>query len=231
MAILKLGVVVTGIRGTIGGLTFTNTLGGATAKKWSKPRRTNTQKQSSVKALISGWPSAWRALSESDKEAWNTWAALPAQAKTNSLGENYYVSGFNWFTTVNTWRGMMTLDNLSIPPSGAWPAIPTITGVDYSVLLSVTTLDLTWDLGEFGLGEAVTVFANQLNGSGRTTLQSGYVHVKTVYEPGATGESFGPELQAIFGAPHVGDQVFLRVYKNSSEGLRSAAWSEYVLCA
>ena len=231
MAIIKLGVVVTGIRGTIGGMTFTNTLGGPTAKMWSKPGGAVSQKQSMARALMSGWPGIWRNLSDSDKNAWQTWANLPAQVKVNSLGENYYVSGFNWMVTVNTWRGMMGLAVSNTPPVGAWPSIPTVTSVDFSLSGGSTVLDLAWANGEFSPGEAVTLYAVQFIGAGRLSQTSGYLHVGTVTDPGAVGESFGSALEALFGIPTVGDQVFIRVFKNSTEGLRSGAFQQNVICA
>lgn len=230
MAIIKMGVIVTGIRGTVGGLTFTNTIGGPTCKKWACPVRRNTQKQSGVKGLLSGWPAKWRALEEYQREAWETWGKLPAQVKQNSLGEDYYLSGFNWFVAVNTWRSAMGLYMAEEPPVDAWPDIPDITGVTFSVAGDVVTLDIEWPAYEFLAGQAATVYAVLTSGAGRMLKQSGYRHVQTVVDPGTTHRDFGTELKAIFGVPYSGDKVFIRVSKNTINGLRGSAYQISVVC-
>lgn len=231
MAIIKMGTIVVGIRGTVGGLTFTNSRSGPVAKAWSRPTRTVTGKQSDQRVKLSGWPGQWRALSSADKTAWNDWANLPDQEKTNSLGETYTISGWNWYLTVNTWREMQGLAALSTPPVGAWPSIPGISDVTFENSGGVTELTIEWGPSEFQADEAAVLFVVPIRYGGRITQTSGYRLIDVIANPGATSEDFGPAYEEVFGVPSDGDQAFIRLMKQSAEGLRSSFDSWTAVCA
>lgn len=127
MAIIKLAAPLSGLRGTIGGITYSANAATPYAKAWSKPARPLTQRQSDQQGTFSQLPTLWRALSSAQKTAWDTFAALPAQELTNSLGETYYASGANWFTKCNTRLLTMGRSTITATPTQARPAAPTLT--------------------------------------------------------------------------------------------------------
>jgi len=101
MAIIKIGAPLSGVRGTIGGVTYSANKAGPYAKTWTPPSNPKTVNQSLQRGFVSRQPLNWAGMSDALREDWDDWAALAAQELENSLGEAYYASGFNWFTKLN----------------------------------------------------------------------------------------------------------------------------------
>jgi hypothetical protein len=70
-------------------------------------------------------PALWNALSSAQRTAWDTFAALGAQALINSLGETYYASGYNWFVKCNVRLLRVGRTPISAVPVTARPSAPT----------------------------------------------------------------------------------------------------------
>lgn len=140
MAIVKVGAPLAGISGTIGGITYSRNASGPYARQWARPINPRSPNQSAHRAFQSEIPSLWHALTAAQKTAWDTFAALLAQRLTNSLGEYYYASGFNWFSKCNTRLLRMGLSTITATPTQARPAAPTID--DFRVCVAGTETDL-----------------------------------------------------------------------------------------
>lgn len=140
MAIIKIGPPLAGIRGTIGGITYS--ANGATpyAKLWAQGPKKNTPKQSVQRSFQSTMPALWNDMTDVQRAAWRTFAADPAQEMTNSLGEAYYASGFNWYTRCNVRLARQGLPPEVPVPTQARPAAPTID--DFRVCKAGTESDL-----------------------------------------------------------------------------------------
>lgn len=102
MAIVKYGTTIVGVRGTIDGITYSANKGGNYAKGWSRSSNPRTTPQMRQRNIAAEQAARWRNLTAAERTAWNTWAALPAQQRTNSLGIVYNISGFAWFVALNT---------------------------------------------------------------------------------------------------------------------------------
>jgi len=114
------------VRGTIGGVVFSANKSGTYCKARRQPVRTWSESQSFGKGIIAQWPNEWRSLDQADRDDWDTWAALPAQEKTNALGQTYYLSGFQWFVSLNTRLYWFLLPFDDEPPASAKPSAPTV---------------------------------------------------------------------------------------------------------
>jgi len=126
MAIIKIGAPLTGIRGTIGGITYSENKSGTYAKAWGMPTNPNSPKQTTERAFVAQLSASWRAMSDAQRTAWDTFAALPAQELTNSLGEAYYASGWNWYVKCNVRLLRLGRATIVPVPTQARPAAPTI---------------------------------------------------------------------------------------------------------
>lgn len=126
MAIIKVGAPLSGIRGTLGGITYSQNGTSTYAKQWSKGPNPRTPKQSLQRTLLARMPELWQALSNAQRTAWGTFAALPAQDLINPLGETYSASGYNWFTKTNIRLLRVDRATISATPTQARPAPPTI---------------------------------------------------------------------------------------------------------
>jgi len=127
MAIVKIGAPLSGIRGTLGGITYSENGASVYAKQWSRPSNPRTPKQTRERSFLSSMPALWAALTDVQRAAWRTFAADPAQELTNSLGETYYASGYNWFTKCNVRLLRLSLSTISAVPTQARPAAPAVT--------------------------------------------------------------------------------------------------------
>jgi hypothetical protein len=126
MAITKLGATITGVRGSIGGVTYSANKAGTYAKSWSKPSRQASPKQTVSRSRPSTLNQSWLALTQVQRDAWDTYGAAVGQAKTNSLGQTYYVSGWAWYYTTNTYCTIAGIALQTAPP--AMPGV-TLTAV------------------------------------------------------------------------------------------------------
>lgn len=124
MAIIQMGQLVAGIRGTVGGVTYSANASGPYAKLWARGPRPTSTAASNERRRLSTWGPRWLAMNPLLRSGWDTYAALPAQAKTNSLGQTYYASGFNWFVEINTARELCGLAYTTSTPSNPAPAAP-----------------------------------------------------------------------------------------------------------
>jgi hypothetical protein len=126
MAIITFGATVTGARGSVGGITFSANKSGPFIKEKGLPPNPRTPKQAEERGNYSKIPGLWNALTAVQQAAWDTFAALPAQELTNSLGENYFASGFNWFTKCNVRLLRVGRSTITATPTQARPAAPDI---------------------------------------------------------------------------------------------------------
>lgn len=140
MAIAKIGAPLAGLRGTVGGLTFSENLAGPYVKQWSGPSNPRSPLQQVERGFVGRMPGLWRLLTGAQKAAWDTFAALGAQELTNSLGEAYYISGYGWFVKCNV-RLLRVGRAPRVPvPTQARAAAPTID--DFRVCVAGTESDL-----------------------------------------------------------------------------------------
>lgn len=140
MAIVEFGPTVVGISGTIGGITFSRNKSGPYATNWYRSTNPNSQDQSRDRGQMGSLPQQWRDLTQQQRDDWDTYAGLIAQKKVNSLGQNYYISGYNWFCSCNNmllWQDRVTIQP---PPVQARPAAPTID--DFRVCVPGSESDL-----------------------------------------------------------------------------------------
>lgn len=126
MAIVKLGPPVAGLRGTIGGVTFSENKAGPYAKLWSGPSNARTERQMVERGYMGRMPGLWKGITGLQKIGWAVFAALLAQRLTNSLGEFYFISGYGWFCKCNIRLLRVGRATIAAVPTQARPAAPTL---------------------------------------------------------------------------------------------------------
>lgn len=165
MAIIKVGAPLAGIRGTVGGITFSENLAGPYCKQWSGASNPRTAKQQVERGFMGSMPELWRGLTGAQKAAWDAFAALGAQELTNSLGEGYYLSGYGWFCKCNVRLLRMGRATIVAVPTQARPGAPTID--DFRVCVAGTESDLctcgvATSSSDDGVHDASKAFDNNL---------------------------------------------------------------------
>lgn len=225
MAIVKLGPIVTGIRGSLGGVVFSNSRGGPYCRASYRPVNPRSELQSNRRNFLTSIPLLWRSLSNEQQQAWATYAALPAQALTNSLSETYYASGYNWFFSINSNRADVGLTFLEDPPVGGTPEIPAVIDVALEFIEGVLLSDTTFT--EFApiWDEYLIVHAAYVPSGGRLVQHSGFYWTFGVLMEVPVNPDYGPAIQARWPLCTAGDQVFLRLYAQSLYGRRSSPFA------
>jgi len=221
MAIIKLASPITGIRGTLGGVIYSAARSGPYCRQWSRPPRQRTAAQTTERALWSAAPSIWRdTLTPTQRGDWNTYAAAPAQALTNSLGETYYAHGYAWFLRLSVHLVRMGRSIIAAAPTGSTPATPTIsTFVPDSGASGSTTI--TYPASEWS-GYDMVLFTAQSQGEGVLTKTSQFFETYLDQSPGSSSQTFQSEIEAVWGAIQIGQRYHLWGYRQNSEGRRSA---------
>lgn len=100
-ALVKLGPVVAGISGSIGGTTFARNRGGSYARNRTVPINPSTSRQNAVRALMGNLAQVWtNTLNDVQRAAWELYAANVTV--NNKLGEARNLTGQNMFIRANS---------------------------------------------------------------------------------------------------------------------------------
>lgn len=221
MPVIKLGAIISDIRGSTGGVTFSKNRSGNYVRLWAQTSKTATLKRQAQRARYSPLPQMWRDLSNAQRTAWGLFASLPAQELQNSMGEDYFASGWGWFVKCNS--RLMRADESTIdnPPVSARPSAPTITTVTFEEdVMGDPELSLTYPLNEFS-GLTLILESGLAPRGGRTSWPSTRALLAADSAAGASSEDYSSEFIDRYGTPGADDQLFTFVSAQSDEGLRS----------
>jgi hypothetical protein len=138
MALVQLGTIITNIKGSISGTTFSNCRNGTVAKKRVTGKRLTTTKQADSLNTSKLITNAWNALSVLQQNDFNAYAL--ANTFTDRYGVTKKLTGFQWFKQLSYASYYWSGTTLIIPPAHATPsALPSFT-----VSLNTTTMQFTW---------------------------------------------------------------------------------------
>ena len=223
MAIVKLGPIVVGIRGTVGGLTFSANGSSPYCRQYAAPASRRTVAQSGKRAWFSSLRYYWGQLTPAQVAGWDALAASPPEADYNSLGELVYLSGSAWYMRVNMRRfqgGQARLDNA--PPSVAVPPPVSFVLQIYDFGAPPGADGFNYTSGDFTGFGAVLHLSPSLS-SVRQVQTTGYLSIYTGTVPTSGPMILTTEIRAAFGWLSEGQKVFGRLWKQSSDGIRSTA--------
>lgn len=218
MAIVKFAEPIAGIRGTVGGVIYCANASGAYVRTYSKPPSATTTKQSAQRILFSTMAAGWKALSSTNRNLWIAWAADPAQELTNSLGEAYYASGFNWYATLGIRASRIARAISATPPTAARPTNPTFTTNVYSHLPHVAITYPNYSLG----ADDLVVFSNVSPMTARIYQYPGWRECLLKKEPYYAYESIESSLVALYGSDMGGLKLWLHISRQTPLGDRAA---------
>ena len=223
MAILKFGTLVVGIRGTVGGLTFTANKSGPVARAWSRGANPHSLLQSQSRNLISSIAASWSGVIPAFRTLWDEFAADPAQELYNAFGDPYYISGMLWYQKINRWRAVAGDIIITTPPTTAKPIPPAIT----TLVVSAGDVDskITYPPGTFAGGLRLVIDMTIGISVGAAATPSKPLQLYATNAPGATETIFSAAVPVRFGPIFVGQRAFARVYAQSPAGYRSAAFA------
>lgn len=143
MALIKLGALITGISGTIGGQTFGQGSSGNYIRNTGKSSSQTSPKRSLSLFNMSFVAQRWRTLSLANKETWvNAAVNFPY---INRLGEVKYYSGYLLFTKFNgnlKYLGETLIDVAPAPYSFTEIVDLDVSYIPSSIIVSATSVDV-----------------------------------------------------------------------------------------
>lgn len=207
MAKIKLGNMITEIRGSVNGNTYSKGAYGAYIRTKVTPRNPRSIAQTAVRALFAFLSSLWRDLETGDRTSWNL--AAPLWSRLNIFGDNLPLTGFNLFKRLN--------GNLQAIGRTVITAAPAIVATPESVIeiasLSVSEMTLNANPA-IPHAYDLQIFATQSLSPGKNYVSSELRQIGVI-----TGAAFvdGVDIMGLYvskfgAAPVLGQKVFLEFY-------------------
>lgn len=138
MAIIQLGSLISNIKGSIGGVTFSNVRGGTVAKSRLTGKRIPTTSQSNALNNSKIITNAWNNLTAEQKQVFNDYAL--ANEFTDRYGNTKSITGYAWFKMLCWASYFLDATLLTSPPAYSTPAaLPALT-----VVCDVDSIVCTW---------------------------------------------------------------------------------------
>lgn len=151
MALIKLGMLASDVRGSIGGTTFARNRSGAYARNRTKPVNPATPLQTQSRARFGNQANGWSGLSGEDQSTWEGLAVTTTLL--NRLGESYTPTGRQLYLQCNN-----NLQQIGTGPIATAPvdASPPDLNPEYKINVLVDTGVLDSMLGD-GFGDVADV--------------------------------------------------------------------------
>jgi hypothetical protein len=220
MAKIKLGATVVGVRGTAGGMTFSANKSGNYVKSWARGSNPRAQRQTGARTALSTCATTWRTLTSVQRAAWIAWAALPAQARTDSLGATYYLSGFQQFVALSSGLLLAARAIIAAAPTLAKPVAPTISAMAITAFSGAASI--SYAAGTFTPLYDCVIELSLSPFAGTTVAPSKFIYVCTGQVPAGTSFVFTTQLAARLGKLTAGQKAYARSYRQNLQGYRSA---------
>ena len=230
MAILLMGEVVTGIRGSVGGVVYSANGASAYAKCKGWPRQGISTGRAARRAMLGSLGEYWGGLSDGDRADWGAWAAAPGEVVRNSLGEVIALNGWQWFGKIVLRRFVLgSAPDLSVPTGSVTEDVVTMgldanLGSDIGITHSgdlhyFDGYDLAWFAGVRPGGVAGVRCPSVVYGGLESTL-------------GGEPYDVHDRVLELFPELAVDEVLYVRCCRQTSEGLRGPMmWCSDVVAA
>lgn len=148
------------MRGSIGGSTWSRNRGGQYVKQRATPVNPNSSRQQVVRSILATLAQAWGGLTTAEREAWNTYAQ--ENPVLNSLGQEIYLTGLDWFVKINSRLSDAGDTLLDEPPIGPGPGSLSTLSIAFT---DATTITVTFTPG-LAADERLQVWTSLPQGTG-----------------------------------------------------------------
>lgn len=222
MALIKLGSLVTDIRGSIGGFTFSSGKAGHRVQLKPRGTRSLTPAQTVLRSNMGYYDYYWSAITDVQRAAWGTYAE--GKTRTNSMGETYEMSGFNWWIMCNARLKAQGDAAVAVPPPAAAPDPLDTVILDFSDADNWAKLAFT--PSPLGAAKRIVIFGSVVCTEGSIVAPS---QLRLIYVSGVnptTPLTFTNEIIALFGTILVNQRLFIVAYVSDAQGLRSTALAD-----
>lgn len=223
MTKILLSAIVTDMRNSTAGTTFTKNRYGNVMKKKQTPVKQTTEFQNYWRQGQAGIAQRWRTLSDSDRQTWIDGSSnFPYQ---DSFGNTVFLSGFSLYQKLN-----LNLRIINENPIDTCPAADsTPTFQDFFVLADWDAVNDRYEITVGNSSEQSTVdfkcviYATQPASQGKMTAGKTNYFVQN-WEAATEGTDISQNFKQFFGNPAVGQKSFFQIFMISKlTGQRSVS--------
>jgi len=222
MALLKFPPEILGIRGHTAGLIFSQNKAGAYIKNFAVPTNPNTAAQQTQRSALALITQTWRALTPTQRLAWDAFAADPPETDYDPWGEVRQLTGHQWFTRINTRRASAGAAPLPNPPASTPQTPVTITALHaHGPGHPNTDSYLSFANGSFSDDSLPVITLALLYSLGLATPTNRFLLAYCGPTTPGASISLGTILTAKFGDYSINTQLFATLCRQSVTGIRS----------
>lgn len=127
MAIAKFSDIIGDLSGRVSGAVIARNLHATYARPFRTSTNPDSISQAAHRSKYSRIATAWSALTQLQRSAYDAYAADTANYVTNRLGDDVPLSGWQWFFRTSQNRILCSLAPTNAPPTEAVPTATTIT--------------------------------------------------------------------------------------------------------
>ena len=228
MALVQLGGGVTGIRGSMGGTTFSRCAGGNYMRARTKPVNPKSALQNARRARVAYLTTYWsKTLTEQQRTDWRAYAA--ATSWQNKLGESININGLAAFIRLNALALLYS--------STVVAAAPLATGhaggvtIAFAAENDTTKFQLAEPGGAFDKsndGHMLMIFAGIPAEAGKISIPKGFKYVTHLAGNELAPQGFPFEMTAPYTMA-AGQRVTIKaMFKDESNRISGPSWAQAV---
>lgn len=202
----KFGAIVVAGSGKINGFVASRNRAGAYFRTKVTPVNPQTTSQSIVRSRLTGLSQAWRGLTQTQRDGWNS--AVGDYARTDIFGDLKNPSGFNLFQRLNNNLLLIGETMISDVPNAG--SVFGFTSLSAAGDASDSSLDLTF-APAIPAGTAVKVFATAPVSAGKAFVKSEYRLIDVLLTADMSPADVGAAYEAKFGNLIAGQNIFVKI--------------------
>lgn len=203
------GAIVSEIRGKIASTVFSRNKGGAIIRNRIKPINRRSIGQSTRRQALGSLASAWRGLSQANRDSWNT--AAPNFPIQDVLGQTINLSGEQMYIRFNANLLLIGETAISTAPAAFAFAVLTasLSAEDDTV---AAAFDITFTPTPMTAGNTIAVFATpNLSPGIESPNASKFRFIGQIDPTDTTPKDLVTEYVAEFGNPVAGQKIFIEL--------------------
>lgn len=207
--------------GSVAGTTYSRNRFGPYIRNRAVPVNPSTASQAAVRSRFGAQSAAWRALTTSQRDQWDTQAPLIELVDT--LGQSYTPSGAQFYASVNLNRIICGQAALAVPPIVDTP--PALTSLAVTAAGGTPALSVAFSAA-IAVGDFLILEATAPSSAGRSFFgRSEYKQISVLSSADTSPYDALADYVAVFGALDSGDvggKISLRAIPVSANGFRQA---------
>ncbi|MCL6567243.1 MAG: hypothetical protein K6U09_12585 [Acidobacteriia bacterium] len=207
MAIIKYGHLISEARASLNGTVFSRNSAGPYMRAKVSPAQPRTARQQQVRQRLSAASASWRNLTEDERKAWITAAAIAT--KINVFGDNMPLTGHQLYMRLARVAQELGASILTTPPQIEAPQ-----GLDTATLTATASpaaLSLAFTPTPAGTGIRLMIDATDTLSAGISYAGGKYRRILVSAAAATSPVDILSAWQAKFGTLVAGSKVFVRV--------------------